>query len=54
MIFSVTCSLDLRNAMSIYYTSHNLPTNVKLVVGHYRTLTTLLGKKKKEINSKKI
>ena len=32
MIFSATYCLDLRNAIFIYYTSHILPTNVKLVV----------------------
>jgi hypothetical protein len=46
MIFSVTYCLELCNAMSNYiYASHILPTNVKSVFGHYRTLTTSLGKK---------
>ena len=31
-IFSVTYYLELRNAISIYCTSHSLPTNIKLVV----------------------
>ena len=32
MIFSVTYYLKLQNAISIYYISHILPTNVKLIV----------------------
>ena len=32
MLFSVAYNLELYNAISIYYTSHILPTNVKLVV----------------------
>ena len=32
MVFSVTHYLKLHNAISIYCTSHILPTNVKLVV----------------------
>ena len=32
MIFSVTYYLELRIVISIYYTSHILPTKVKLVV----------------------
>ena len=32
MIFSVIYYLELRNATYIYYISHILPTNVKLVV----------------------
>ena len=29
MIFNVTYSLELHKAISIYYTSHDLPTNFK-------------------------
>ena len=32
MVFSVTYYLELHNAISIYYTSHILPTNAKHVV----------------------
>ena len=45
IVFSVTNYLELRNARFIYYKSHILPTHVKLVVGHYQTLTILFGMK---------
>ena len=32
MVFSVTYYLELHNAITIYYTSHFLPTRVNLVV----------------------
>jgi hypothetical protein len=32
IVFSVTCCLELRNALYVYHISHVLLTNVKLVV----------------------
>ena len=42
MIYNVTYYLKIRNAISIYSISYILPLNVKLVVKHYKALTTLL------------
>ena len=43
-VFSVTYDLELRKAITIYYTFFFfLPMNVELVVWTYRRLTSLLG-----------
>jgi hypothetical protein len=45
MIFNVTCYLELHNAILVYCASHFLPTMIDWLFGHYKTLTSLLGKK---------
>ena len=45
MLMNVTYNLKLRNAIFIYCTSRILPINVKWLFGHYKTSTTLPGKK---------
>ena len=44
MIFSVTYYPELPNATSTYYTFHIYLQMLNWLFGHYRTLTTLLGK----------
>ena len=39
MIFSVTYYLELRNAITVYCSSHFWPTKSNWLFGHYRTLT---------------
>ena len=45
MIFSVTYYSELYNAISTYYTSRVYQQLLNWLFEHYRTLTTLLGKK---------
>jgi hypothetical protein len=44
MLCSAAYYLELRDPISICLISHDLPISLKLVVGHYKTLTTLLDK----------
>ena len=41
MIFSVTSYLELRNVIIVYCASHFFTNHGR--IGHYRTLTSLLG-----------
>ena len=43
IIFRVTYYLELRNAMTVYYTSHFFyQQRLNWLFGHHKTLTTLL------------